>query len=247
MMRARGSAGAASSGASAASAASGGRRPEATPAPAQQNLKSMFSAAATNWEGEVGKKVEVKGDWWVGGTPAERRSWHMVTVLEYTARHEFDVVRKGQPTTQRIGKALKIRVDAVDDSSEDAWMDVNQYAKYKERHLQKVKDDAIVENARTLLKGALSTDADDDDGNGAGGGDGSPPAAPVRNRLNFNDAFCSKLTAYPSPPTRAIDRYRARALVRSCARALVRSCARALVRSCARALVRSCARALRGK
>ena len=206
-----------------------------------KTLNRCFSAAATNWESEVGKKVEVKGDWWVGGTSAERRKWHMVTVIEYKGRHEFDVVRKGQPTTQRIGKALKIRVDAVDDSSEDAWMDVNQYAKYKERFLQKVKDDAIVENARTLLKGALSTDADDDDGNGAGGGDGSPPAAPVRNRLNFNDAFCSKLTASPPPPpprarSIAIDRYRARALVRSCARALVRSCARALVRRCARDL-----------
>ena len=239
-MRARGSAGAASSGASAASAASGGRRPEATPA-AQQNLKSMFSAAATNWESEVGKKVEVKGNWWVGGTAAERGKWHMVTVIEYTGRHEFEVVRKGHPTSQRIGKALKIRVDAVDDGSEDAWMDVNQYAKYKERFLQKVKDDAIVENARTLLKGALGTDADDDDGNGAGGGDGSSPDASVRNRLIFNDAFCSKLTAYPPPPP---PHARDRSLSRSCARALVRSCARALVRSCARALVRSCARAL---
>ena len=85
----------------------------------------MFSAAATNWESEVGKKVEVKGDWWVGGTASERRKWHTVTVIEYKGRHEFDVVRKGQPTTQRIGKALKIRVDAVDDGSEDAWMDVN--------------------------------------------------------------------------------------------------------------------------
>ena len=129
-MRARGSAGAAASGASAASAASGGRRPVATPA-AQQNLKSMFSAAATNWESEVGKKVEVKGNWWVGGTAAERGKYHMVTVIEYVGRHEFGVVRKGQPAARRVRKALKIRVDAVDDGSEDLWMDVNQYAKCK--------------------------------------------------------------------------------------------------------------------
>ena len=157
-MRARGSAGAASSGASAASAASGGRRPEGTLA-AQQNLKSMFSAAATNWESEVGKKVEVKGNWWVGGTAFERGKWHMVTVIEYTNRHEFEVVRKGHPVSQRIGKALKIRVDAVDDGSDDAWMDVNQYAKYKERFLQKAKDGAIVENARTLLRAHMSSSA----------------------------------------------------------------------------------------
>ena len=87
-MRARGSTGAASSGASAASAASVGRCPEATPA-AQHNLKSMFSAAATNRESEVGKKVEVKGIWWVGGTAAERGKWHMVTVIEHTGRHGF--------------------------------------------------------------------------------------------------------------------------------------------------------------
>ena len=123
-MRARGSAGAASSGASAsaASAASGGRRPESTPA-AQQNLRHMFSAAASNWEKEVGKKAKVKGNWWVGGSAAERSKWHMVTVLEYTAQHEFEVKRKGQPTSARGGKALKIRVDVVDDSSEDAWME----------------------------------------------------------------------------------------------------------------------------
>ena len=66
----------------------------ATPA-AQQNLKSMFSAAATNWESEVGKKVEVKGNWWVGGTVAERGKWHMVTAIEYTGRPEFEVKRKG--------------------------------------------------------------------------------------------------------------------------------------------------------
>ena len=187
-MRARGSAGVASSGASAASAAFGGRRPESTPA-AQQRLRHMFSAAATNWEKEVGKKVEVKGNWWVGGTAAERGKWHMVTVIEYTGHHEFEVKRKGQPTSQRIGKALKIRVDAVDDSSEDAWMDDNQYAKYKGRFEQKVKDGAIVENARTLLRGVLGTVADDDDGNGAGGDDGSSPDAPVRRLVIYEQCL----------------------------------------------------------
>lgn len=144
-----------------------------TPA-AQQNLRQMFSAAATNFQQEVGKKIEVKGNWWVGGSAAERAKWHVCTVIEYTAEHEFEVKRKGQPASIRRGKALKIRVDAVGDLAEDAWMDVNQYSKYKERYDQKVKEDAIVENARTLLKDALASDdqQDDDDGNG-GDGDGA--------------------------------------------------------------------------
>ena len=51
--------------------------------------------------------------------------------MEYTAQHKFEVKRKGQPPSTRVGKALKIRVGAVDDGSEGAWMDVNQHAKYK--------------------------------------------------------------------------------------------------------------------
>jgi hypothetical protein len=134
----------------------------------------MFSAAATNWEQEVGKKIEVKGNWWVGGSAKERAKWHVCTVMEYTSEHEFEVRRKGQPGTTRKGKALKIRVDAVDDEAEDAWMDVNQYSKYKERYEKKLKEDGIVENARELLKEALEVpgENDDDDGNGGGGGGG---------------------------------------------------------------------------
>ena len=94
----------------------------------------MFSAAATHWATEVGKRVEVKGVWWVGGSAAERSKWHTVTVIEHTTQHEFEVKRKGQPTSTRVGKALKIRVDAVQDGSEDAWMDVNLVA------VRRVKD-----------------------------------------------------------------------------------------------------------
>ena len=168
----RPSGGAASDAASSAGSGAG-RRIAQTPA-AQQNLRQMFSAAATNWQQEVGKRFEVKGNWWVGGSAAERAKWHVCTVIEYTAEHEFEVKRKGQPASTRRGKALKIRVDAVDDEAEDAWMDVNQYQKYKERYDQKLKDDAIVENARGLLKDALAVDGDhddnSDDGSGAGGG-----------------------------------------------------------------------------
>lgn len=183
-MRPRVAPGAAPSGASAPPG-----RPPATITPGtQQNLRSMFSAAATNWSAEVGKKIEVKGNWWVGGTTAERSKWHLVTVIEYTDQHEFEVRRKGQPASTRVGKALKIRVDAVDDESDDAWMDVNQYAKYKERYEQKLKDDAIVESARELLKGALPT-ADDDDGNGGGGGDGSDGTADMTDSQRYKSVI----------------------------------------------------------
>ena len=85
----------------------------------QTTIASMFSASTIDFSKEVGKTVEVKGDWWVGGSAAERRAWHLVKIIEYAPVHQFEVTRKGHPTTQRSGKALKIRV--VDKGEEDGW------------------------------------------------------------------------------------------------------------------------------
>ena len=134
----------------------------------QTTIATMFSACTTDFSKEVGKTVEVKGDWWVGGTAAERRAWHLVKIIDYAPSHQFEVTRKGQPTTHRTGKALKIRVvEKGEDDDEDAWMDVMQYQKYRVRYDEKLKGDAIVEKARGLLETAAKAAADGDDQAGA--------------------------------------------------------------------------------
>ena len=54
-------------------------RADATPA----NLTSAI--AEMDWSNEVGQTVEVKGDWWLGGTSAQRRNYHLVRVVAYSA------------------------------------------------------------------------------------------------------------------------------------------------------------------
>ena len=53
--------------------------PQSDAAPARsvtgQDLRMLFGAASTDWLKEVGNAVEVKGDWWVGGSADSRRTW----------------------------------------------------------------------------------------------------------------------------------------------------------------------------
>ena len=54
-------------------------RADATPA----NLTSAI--AEMDWSNEVGQAVEVKGDWWLGGTSAQRRNCHLARVVACSA------------------------------------------------------------------------------------------------------------------------------------------------------------------
>ena len=145
------------------------------------DLRDHFAAAGTDFAREVGKSVEVKGDWWEGGTASERRSWWKVTVMEYSKSHDFEVQRKHQPKTTRTAPALRIRLETAQDDSEDAWMvrcsrqisrsrlrplysvcaqDCAQYVKYKRIHEEKLKQNAIREKARAAIEGGMKQNAD---------------------------------------------------------------------------------------
>ena len=90
----------------------------------------MLAAQGTDWKKHVGKTIEVKGEWWVGGSASDRRKWWSVRVMDFSPAHEFEVVRKGQPKSTRIAKALRIRLTDNEEDDDDSWMDVAQYQKY---------------------------------------------------------------------------------------------------------------------
>jgi hypothetical protein len=123
-----------------------------------QDLRGVFAAAGTDWSKQVGNTLEVKGDWWEGGTASDRRKWFKVKVMSYNPAYQFEVVRKGQPKSTRLAKALRIRVVDNEEDEEDAWMDVAQYQKYLVRWEDKQKSDSIVDNARGIIERGLAAE-----------------------------------------------------------------------------------------
>ena len=84
-----------------AAAAAAEAAPSARPRPRQSTNGSASSAARAradatpadltsaiaemDWSNEVGQTVAVKRDWWLGGTSAQRRNYHLVRVVAYSA------------------------------------------------------------------------------------------------------------------------------------------------------------------
>jgi hypothetical protein len=72
--------------------AAGRARRATTPA----NIAADLNATTpVDWTKEVGATVEVKGNWWTGGSADSRRKFYNVRVVAYDAKHVFAFRRKG--------------------------------------------------------------------------------------------------------------------------------------------------------